>query len=91
MDTTSTDIFPQIVIAVAITAAVFFVYLIVEQLYRAYLSYGAARVVVYPYTGSSSKTITFKQDPNNTANITLPIFPFLYLLDRSQYHQHFQM
>jgi len=72
MDTTSTDIFPQIVIAVAITAAVFFVYLIVEQLYRAYLSYGGARVVVYPYTGSSSKTITFKQDPSNTANITLP-------------------
>jgi len=72
MDTTSTDIFPQIVIAVAITAAVFFVYLIAEQLYRAYLSYGGARVVVYPYTGSSSKTITFKQDPSNTANITLP-------------------
>jgi hypothetical protein len=72
MDTTSTDIFPQIVIAVAITAAVFFIYLIVEQLYRAYLSYGGARVVVYPYTGSSSKTITFKQDPNNMNNITLP-------------------
>jgi len=73
MDTTSTDIFPQIVIAVAITAAVFFIYLIVEQLYRAYLSYGGARVVVYPYTGSSSKTIVFKQDPNNTANMTLPV------------------
>jgi hypothetical protein len=73
MDTTSTDIFPQIVIAVVITAAVFFIYLIIEQLYRAYLSYGAARVVVYPYTGSSSKVITFKQDPNNTANITLPV------------------
>ena len=72
MDTTSTDIFPQIVIAVAITAAVFFIYLIVEQLYRAYLSYGGARVAVYPYTGSSSKTIVFKQDPTNTANITLP-------------------
>jgi hypothetical protein len=73
MDTTSTDIFPQIVIAVAITAAVFFIYLIVEQLYRAYLNYGGARVVVYPYTGSSSKTIVFKQDPNNPSNMTLPV------------------
>lgn len=72
MDTTSTDIFPQIVIAVAITAAVFFVYLIAEQLYRAYLTYGNARVQVYPYTGSSSKTIVFKQDPNTTTNMTLP-------------------
>jgi len=72
MDTTSTDIFPQIVIAVAVAAAVFFIYLIVEQLYRAYLTHGGARVAVYPYTGSSSKTIVFKQDPNNTANMTLP-------------------
>ena len=72
MDTTSTDIFPQIVIAVAVAAAVFFIYLVVEQLYRAYLNHGGARVAVYPYTGSSSKTIVFKQDPNNTANMTLP-------------------
>ena len=72
MDTTSTDIFPQIVIAVGITAAVFFIYLVFEQLYRAYLSYGNARVAVYPFTGSSSRTITIKQDPNNPASKNLP-------------------
>jgi hypothetical protein len=73
MDTSSTEIFPQIVIAVLLTAAIFFVYLVLEQLYRAYLSYGSAQVVVYPYTGSSTKTLTFQQNPANTANKTLPL------------------
>lgn len=72
MDTSSTDIFPQIVIAVLISAAVFFIYLVVEQLYRAYLSYGNSRIVVYPFTGSSSKTKVIKQDPNAAGSITLP-------------------
>lgn len=72
MDTSSTDIFPQIVIAVIISAAVFFIYMVVEQLYRAYLSYGNSRVVVYPFTGSSSKTKVIKQDPNAAGSMTLP-------------------
>jgi hypothetical protein len=72
MDTSSTDIFPQIIIAVAIAAAVFFIYMVIEQLYRAYLSYGNSRVVVYPFTGSSSKTKVIKQDPNAAGSITLP-------------------
>ena len=70
MDTSSTDIFPQIVIAVLISAAVFFIYLIIEQLYRAYLGYGNARIVVYPFTGSSTKII--QQDPNAAGSVTLP-------------------
>lgn len=72
MDTSSTDIFPQIIIAVAIAAAVFFIYMVIEQLYKAYLSYGNSRVVVYPFTGSSSKTKVIKQDPNAAGSITLP-------------------
>ena len=71
MDTSSTDIFPQLVISVALSAAVFFIYLVIEQLYRAYLSYGKARVDVYPFTGSSTKV--FKQDPSNPTSITLPV------------------
>ena len=72
MDTSSTDIFPQIIIAVAIAAAVFFIYLVIEQLYKAYLSYGNSRIAVYPFTGSSSKTKVIKQDPNAAGSITLP-------------------
>lgn len=72
MDTSSTDIFPQIIIAVAIAAAVFFIYMVIEQLYRAYLSYGNSRIAVYPFTGSSSKTKIIKQDPNAAGSITLP-------------------
>jgi len=70
MDTSSTDIFPQILISVAIAAAIFFIYLALEQLYKAYLSYGNSRVVVYPFTGSATKII--KQDPNAAGSITLP-------------------
>jgi hypothetical protein len=71
MDTSSTEIFPQIVISLAICGAVFFVYLIVEQLYKAYLSYGNSRISVYPFTGSSSQTKYIKQNPNNTTSKTL--------------------
>ena len=69
MDTTSTDIFPQILISVAIAAAIFFIYLALEQLYKAYLAYGTSRIPVYPLTGSSTKII--KQDPNVAGSITL--------------------
>jgi len=71
MDTSSTDIFPQIIIAVLIAAAVFFIYMVIEQLYRAYLSYGNSRIAVYPFTGSSSKTKVIKQDPSVAGSLTL--------------------
>ena len=67
------DIVPQIVKAIAISVAVFFVYMVFETLYKAYLSYGAARIAVYPVTGSSSRTIVKKQDPSNPGNINLPM------------------
>jgi hypothetical protein len=73
MDTSSTEIFPQIVLAIGITAAIFFLFMIVETLYRAYLTYGSARIAVYPYTGSSAKAIVVRQDPNNPRNTLLPL------------------
>ena len=73
MDTASTEIFPQIVIALVITAAIFFIYLVIEQLWRSYLTYGSARIAVYPYTGSSAKTIVVKQDPANPNSKTLAL------------------
>ena len=73
MDSASSDIFPQIVLAIGITAAIFFLFLIVETLYRAYLNYGAARIAVYPYTGSSAKAIVIRQDPNNPRSTLLPL------------------
>ena len=73
MDTASTEIFPQIVIGLAITAAIFFIFLVVEQMWRAYLSFSAAKIDVYPYTGSSAKTIIIKQDPANARSKTLAL------------------
>ena len=69
MDTASTDIFPQIVISLVIAASVFFIYMVIEKLYKAYLNYGAARIAVYPVTGSASKS--FSQDPVNSSSKTL--------------------
>jgi len=43
--------------------------MVFEQMYKAYLSYGAARIAVYPMTGSASKVIT--QDPANSNSKTL--------------------
>jgi hypothetical protein len=71
MDLSSTDTFPQIFIAIVVSLAVFVSYLVLETLYRAYLSYGGARVAVYPVTGSGKKKV-FKQDPNNPNNTLLP-------------------
>ena len=93
MDLSSTEIFPQIVVSLIIAIAIFFIYMVMETLYRAYLSYGQARVDIYPLTGSESKT--FVQDPNNSGNKTLPYSEnqltgiefsystFLYLSDKN--------
>ena len=71
MDLSSPDIFPQIVISLLIVATIFIAYMVVETLYRSYLGYSKVRIPVYPYTGSSTKAIVVKQDPNNPANKTL--------------------
>jgi hypothetical protein len=71
MDLSSPDIFPQIVISLLIVATIYIAYMIVETLYRSYLGYNKVRIPVYPYTGSSTKAIVVKQDPNNPASKTL--------------------
>jgi hypothetical protein len=73
MDLSSTDVFPQLLISVGAALLIFIIYMIAETIYKAYLGYGSQRIAVYPFTGSSTKTVTFKQDPNNTANINLPL------------------
>lgn len=67
----SKDTFPQIAIGVIITVAVFVTFMLVEQIYSAYASYGKARIPVYPYTVGSSKQIIIPQDPSNPSSITL--------------------
>ena len=71
MDLSSTDIFPQILISIIIVAAVFFIYMILETLYRAYLSYSGARIAVYPVTGNKTKVI--QQDPRRPNAMTLAL------------------
>jgi hypothetical protein len=70
MDLSSTEIFPQILVALVVAIVIFLIFLVMETLYKAYLSYGYARIDVYPVTGSNPKT--FVQDPNNAGNKTLP-------------------
>ena len=70
MDLSSTEMFPQILVALVVAIVIFIIFLVSETLYKAYLSYGYARVDVYPLTGSQAKT--FVQDPNNSSNKTLP-------------------
>lgn len=69
----SSSVFPQILIALVVAAAVFFIYMVFESMYRAYLQYGKTRIAVYPYTGSSSKTKIIQQNPTNPKSITLPL------------------
>lgn len=73
MDLSSTDVFPQLLLSLGSALLLFIIYMIAETIYKAYLGYGSQRIAVYPYTGSSTKTVIFKQDPNNTSNITLPL------------------
>ena len=71
MDTSSQDIFPQIVIALVIAAVIFFAYMFIEKIYTAYMSYDSVRTEIYPYTGNQTKSFT--QDPNNSKNTTLQV------------------
>jgi hypothetical protein len=73
MDTASTGIFAQIVIAIVVTAAIFFIFMIIEILYRANLTYSQNRIPIYPYTGSGAKTKIIRQDPTNPNSITIPL------------------
>ncbi len=71
MDFSSTETFPQIVIAVVSALIIFFLLLAIETLYSAYLGYGNARIAILPVTASSGKTIVVSQDPKNPRSKTL--------------------
>ncbi len=71
MDLSSPDIFPQIVISLLIVATIYIAYMVVETFYRSYLGYSKVRIPIYPYTGSSTKSIVVKQDPNTPGSKTL--------------------
>jgi len=66
MERTSTNIFPQIVISLVIAVTIFFIFLVLEQLYKAYKGYASSRIDVYSVTGNVTKE--FQQDPNNESN-----------------------
>lgn len=70
MDMSSTEIVPQIIVAVIITATIFFLYMACETLYTSYMRFGLTRVDVLPVTTNSIKV--FKQNPCIPSNITLP-------------------
>jgi len=71
MDVSTSEIFPQILYALILVAAVYVVYMGLEIMWRVYLSYGNARVSVYPMTTNISKV--FQQDPSNTDSVYLPV------------------
>jgi hypothetical protein len=64
MEVPTSDIFSQIVTSVIITGVVFVIYMIVETLWRAYLMYKSAKIVVYGKTGNMNRS--FPQDPAST-------------------------
>jgi hypothetical protein len=71
MDFSSTETFPQIVIAVVTALAIFFMMIAIETLYKSYLGYGKARIAVLPMTASSTKSIVVRQDPKQSTSKTL--------------------
>jgi len=65
MDFASTGIFPQIVIVLIITTAVFILFMSCEEVYKIWVGYSGVRVPVLTVTSnSSSGQKTFIQDPN---------------------------
>lgn len=71
MEVSTSEIFPQIIYGVIVVAIVYILYMGIEVLWRAYLSYGTTRIVVYPMTTNMTKT--FQQDPSNPLSVYLPV------------------
>ena len=62
MDFSSSEVFPQIVISLIIVSVIFFVYIIVEQIYRAWFAFSSVRIPILNCTASSGVPIP----PSNT-------------------------
>ena len=68
MDFNSSDVFPQILIAVIIALVVFFAYMIAEQIYKAWNSGVVVSMPVFNCTVASGTPQIFRQDPSNPSN-----------------------
>jgi hypothetical protein len=67
MDVGGTGVFPQIVIVVIITAAIYILYMTSEQAYKIWVGYSSVKVPILTVTSSSSGgPKIFTQDPNNS-------------------------
>ena len=71
MDFNSSEVFPQIVIALIIVAVIFFAYMMVEQIYKAWFGYKGARVPILDSTCPSGNPQYFRQDPTNPSNTAI--------------------
>jgi len=69
MDAGSSQIFPQIVVTLVITAAIFILFMASEQVYKLWNGYSTVRVPILPVTSNSSTgQKVFLQDPNMSSN-----------------------
>lgn len=71
MQTSTSDLFPQILYGVVVVAIVYIIYMAVEMIWRVSVGYGNVRIPVYMMTGNTSKTFT--QDPTNPKSVYLPV------------------
>jgi hypothetical protein len=65
MDFASTEVFPQIVLVLIITAVIYILFICCEQVYKLWVGYSTVKVPILTVTSnSSSGQKTFLQDPN---------------------------
>lgn len=60
----------QFVLGIVSLFVVFIIYLSFETIYKYWLQLSSAKVSLYPYTVSATKTISISQDPKNTRSKT---------------------
>lgn len=68
MDFSSSEVFPQIVIAIVLTLVIFIVYMVAEQINSMWNGYAKARIPVYEMTSSGFDERVFLQDDTNPVN-----------------------
>lgn len=71
MDFNSYGVFSQILIAIIIASVIFFLYMVGEQMYKAWYAYTGARIPIIDSTCPSGNPQMFRQDPANPSNKTI--------------------
>jgi len=71
MDSSSSGVFPQILMAIIIAFVIFFIYMMVEQMYKAWYAFKGARVAILDSTCPSGNPQMFRQDPSNPSNTVI--------------------